>query len=368
MIDFELPPELVVLEETTREIARSRLAPEERRLEAEGVDTDLRRLFSEVGLAAIELPEALGGAALGALARCVVLEELGAGDPGAALALDPLGPAAYVLDEFGGDALARLGAPLLETPGARAVLVYDSRPRLAERDVRVDGTLPWIPSDRVDLLVVLEMERAYAVREGLELTPLRGAGLRAAGASALRLVAAPILESWVSTPAARRAHARTRLYVASLLVGVMRRALDYARDYALERVAFGRPIAHHQAMAFLLTDLTMAVEACRSLVREAAWRLDQGHDAVSACASAHLECCEQAMVVTPNAIQILGGHGFMMDHPVEKFMRDARALTLLYGGVDPARDDAARDLERATLPIALVPEAAWTGQGEAGAG
>ena len=340
VIDFEPSDELTLLQETAREIATQRLQAVERRLESEGIDDGLRQLFAEVGLARVDLPEALGGAALGALARCLVLEELGAGDAGAALALDPLGPAGYVLAEFGGpdgDALVRLGGPLLAEPGARAVLVYDDRPRLRERGGRVSGIVPWVPARRVDLLVVLELERAYVVREGIETVALRGAGLRAAGASELRLDEAPVLESWVSTPATRRAHARVRLHTAALLVGVMRRALDYARDYALGRVAFGRPIAHHQAMAFLIADLTMALSACRALVQEAAWRIDQGDPAVEACASAHLECCEQAMVVTSNAIQILGGHGFMQDHPVEKSMRDARALTLLHGGADPAR-------------------------------
>jgi alkylation response protein AidB-like acyl-CoA dehydrogenase len=363
VIDFALEPEVALLQQTARELARDRLAPAERRHEAErGVDDALRAVFDEVGLARVELPEAAGGAALGARARAGVLEELGAGDAGAALALDPLGPAAYVLEELAGaEALAAWVDPLLAEPGARAVLVYDHRPRLHEQGGRVTGRFPWVPADRVDLLVVLEMERAYAVREGIALEPVRGAGLRAAGASELRLDGAPVADSWVSTPATRRAHARARVYVASLLVGVMQRAFEYSRDYALERVAFGRPIAHHQALAFLIADLATAVEGCRALVHDAAWRLDRGDDAVEACAGAFVECCEQAMFVTPNAIQLLGGHGFMQDHPVEKFMRDARALTLLLGGVDAAREDSGRDLADAAVPLALtLGEGSWT--------
>ena len=86
-----------------------------------------------------------------------------------------------------------------------------------------------------------------------------------------------------------------------------------------------------------------AVESVRALVHEAAWRLDAGaaaEDAAEACASAFVEAAEQAMFVTPNGVQVLGGHGFMQDYPVEKWMREARALGLLRGGVDAAREDA----------------------------
>jgi len=363
LIDFAASSEVTLLQQTARALAHDRLAPAERRREAErSVDPALRALFEEVGLARLELPEALGGAALGALARALVLEELGAGDPGAALALDPLGPAAYVLEELGGhEALCTYGAPLLAKPGARAVLIHDRRPQLRDRGGSVRGRFPWVPSDRVDLLVVLEMERGYVVREGIELEPLRGAGLRAAGASELRLENAPIAESWVSTPATRRAHARARLYVASLLVGVLRRACEYSRDYALEREAFGRPIAHHQALAFLIADMATAVDGCRLLVHDAAWRLDQGDAALEPCAAAFVECSEQALFVTPNALQLLGGHGFMQDHPVEKFMRDARSLSLLLGGVDAAREESGRDLGELRGPVALgLGETSWT--------
>ena len=210
--------------------------------------------------------------------------------------------------------------------------------------VRAHGELRWVPADRVDLLVVLERERVYVLREGLVCEPVRGAALGAAGASAVRIDASPLLAEWVSTPGARRTLALARLRVAALLLGVMRQAAEFSRHYARERVAFGKPIAHHQALAFLIADMAAAVDAARLLVREAAWRLDAGIPGEEACAAAFVEAVEASMFVTPNAIQILGGHGFMRDYPVEKYFRDARALGLLLGGVDAARDDAGRDL------------------------
>jgi len=362
-IDFELPHELTLVQETARAFARDHLRPRDREFEnARAVAPHVHRLYRDLGLAALELPEALGGAALGALARTLVNEEFAAADAGAALALDPLGPALYPLIAFGGDEALRAHAlPLLERVGARAVLVLDLLPRLQTLGGRARGTLPWVPADRVDLLVVLERERAYVVREGLQLTRLRGAGLRAAGASELRVDGAAQPADWVSTPRARWALAHARLYVASLLVGVMRAAAEFSRSYAMERVAFGRPIAHHQALAFLISDMASAVDGARLLVQEAAWRLDRASepaaepepDGVEACATAFLEAAESALFVTPNAVQILGGHGFMQDYPVEKWMREARVLSLLLGGVDAAREDAGRALLGDSAPLAL---------------
>jgi alkylation response protein AidB-like acyl-CoA dehydrogenase len=348
MIDFALPDELLLIQQTAREFAEAELRPRDRQFEKErGVSDDVRRRFDEIGLARVELPERLGGAGLGALARALILEELAAADAGAALALDPLGPALYPLREFGGEkALDRFAVPVLEQPGARAMLCWDAVPRIRETRGRASGTLPWVPADRVDLLVILEKERAYTLTEGIRCEPLRGAGLRAAGASELHLEDAPIGASWVNTPHAQRTLAHTRLYATALLVGVTRASAEYSRAYAIEREAFGRPIAHHQALAFLIADMASAVEGARLLLWEAAWRLDHGEPAAEACASAFLEASEQAMFVTPNGLQILGGHGFMQDYPVEKYMREARTLSLLFGGVDLARDDAGRDVVR----------------------
>lgn len=363
MIDFDLAPELELLRETARAFGVERLRRRDREFEAaRGPDPATRAAAEEIGLAAAGWPESLGGAGLGALARSVVLEELAAADPGAALALDPLGPALHAIAELGAEPALRVwAAPLLARPGARAWLAWNGEGRVALRDGRAAGRLPWVPADRLDLLVVLDRDGAVVLDTDLRLTPLRGAGLRAAGASEVTLDGAPVRAWWVHPRGARRALARARLDVAALLVGVSRAAAEFSREYALGRVAFGRPIAHHQALAFLIADLASAVDAARLLVHDAALHLDAGEDAVGACAAAFVEAAEQALFVTPNAVQILGGHGFMQDYPVEKWMREARALGLLHGGVDAAREDAGRELLHDDAPLALVPGAAGPG-------
>jgi alkylation response protein AidB-like acyl-CoA dehydrogenase len=362
LLELELGDELELVRATAREIADAELRPVHRACERDrAVGASARAAFAEIGFATLEWPDALGGSALGALARFLVLEELGAADAGAALALDPLGPALYPLLELGGEAaLRRWGEPVAAEAGARAVLVWNgpgSRAALADDGASISGRVPWVPADRVDLVVVLDTTGAAVIDGGAALEPLRGAGLRAAGASELTLRSAPVRERWRDPAAAARALARARLYASALLVGVMREAADYSRQYAVERVAFGRPIAHHQALAFLIADMAAAVDMARLVGWDAAWRLDEGLPACEPCATAFAEAAEQAMFVAPNGVQILGGHGFMQDYPVEKWMREARALGLLLGGVDAAREDAGRELVASGPPAALT----WEG-------
>ncbi len=350
MIDFDLTDELGLIRDTAREYADDHLRPALRDHEAERrVGAAARAAFAEIGLATLEWPESVGGSELGALARFVVLEELGAGDAGAALALDPLGSALYPLLECGGaQAVARFGVPRVEgRVKGRAALVCCGEGQRTGLDVSgetVSGTIPWVPDDAPSLLVLLDESGASVIEAGFRAEPTRGGGLRACGAAGLRLEDAPVVARYDDAAGAGRALARARLYASALLVGVARESAEYSRNYAIDRIAFGKPIAHHQALAFLIVDMATAVDSARALGWDAAWRLDAGHSGEEACASAFVEASEQAMFVTPNGLQILGGHGFMMDHPVEKMMREARALSLLFGGIDAARDTATLEL------------------------
>jgi alkylation response protein AidB-like acyl-CoA dehydrogenase len=355
VFDFEPGEELELLQKTARELAAEHLRPKLRAAEAAlAPDAGAQAAYADIGLAGLELPVTLDGAGLGPLARVLVNEELGAGDPGAGLALDRLGPALYPLLELGGeDALRAHALPLLEAEGARAALIVAGDCVLDIADDAISGDVAWLPASRVDLLVVLQQEGALLVRDGITVESVKGAGLRAAGACSLRMRRAPIAARFPGANAVQRALARARLYVASLLVGVLREAAEYSRAYALERVAFGKPIAHHQALAFLITDMHSAVEGARLLLLDAAFRAERGLPCAAEAASAFVEAVEASRLVGPAAVQILGGHGFMQDHPVEKYMREARALGLLLGGVDAAREQAGALLSATELPVEL---------------
>ena len=114
-------------------------------------------------------------------------------------------------------------------------------------------------------------------------------------------------------------------------VGIARAAFEYATDYANERRAFGKPLIAKQGVSFKLADMAMQVEASRLLVWRAAAALDAGEDAGLLGSYAKAFAADAAMSVTTDAVQVLGGAGIMRDHPVEKWMRDAKVLQIVEG-------------------------------------
>jgi acyl-CoA dehydrogenase len=132
--------------------------------------------------------------------------------------------------------------------------------------------------------------------------------------------------------------------VAALSVGVARAALEYALVYAKERQQFGAPIINNQGIAFMLADMAMKVEAARLLTWQAAWMADQGLKVTDKSAMAKCFASDTAMEVTTNAVQILGGYGYMKDYPVEKLMRDAKLLQIYEGTNQIQRMVIAREL------------------------
>jgi alkylation response protein AidB-like acyl-CoA dehydrogenase len=359
MFTLSAGDELELIVETARRLAEEELVPRLREAEAaRNVAAELRQSWEEIGLAGLELPVELDGAGMGCLARALVNEELAAGDAGAALALDPYGPALTALLEVGGTSAASALAQAIGSGGDRALLLMEEDARIEVAGDTVEIEAAWVPADAAAALVVMHGDEALLVRDGFELEPVRGAGLRAAGASALRASRAPIAARWAGADGVVRARARARLYHASLLLGVMRAACDFSADYAQQREAFGRPIGHHQALAFLIVDMRMALDAARLVVHEAAWRVDAGLPCAAEAASAWAECIEASRAIGPNGVQILGGHGFMADYPVEKHMREARALGLLCGGFDASIQEAGAALCSSSRPLALGVEGA----------
>ena len=132
--------------------------------------------------------------------------------------------------------------------------------------------------------------------------------------------------------AAMRTFELTRPGVGAQALGIARAAYEYALDYAKDRVAFGRAIVENQAIAFTLADMRTEIDAARLLVWRAAWmgRTGQRFDAAEGSMS-KLKASEVAVDVTGKAVQILGGAGFVTDHPVERWYRDAKVYTIFEG-------------------------------------
>lgn len=126
--------------------------------------------------------------------------------------------------------------------------------------------------------------------------------------------------------------ASMRVATGATAVGVANAAFEYSMNYAKEREAFGVMIAQKQAIAFMLAEMRTEIEASRLLLWEAAWKLDQGKDdAFTEAYLAATGAADMAMMVTDRAVQILGGHGYIREHPVEMWMRNGRGFAMFTG-------------------------------------
>jgi len=122
-----------------------------------------------------------------------------------------------------------------------------------------------------------------------------------------------------------------RINIGAIVVGVAQAAFETATAYAREREQFGKAISEFQGIQFMLADMAMKVEAARLLVYEAAYKFDQGQNASMAASMAKCFATDVAMEVTTNAVQVLGGAGYVRDYPVERYMRDVKVAQIFEG-------------------------------------
>jgi alkylation response protein AidB-like acyl-CoA dehydrogenase len=135
-----------------------------------------------------------------------------------------------------------------------------------------------------------------------------------------------------------------RVNIGAIAVGVAQAAFEVARSYACQRAQFGRPIGAFQGIQFILADMAMQIEAARLLVYEAAYKLDQGQNASMYASMAKCFATDIAMEVTTNAVQVLGGAGYVRDYPVERYMRDVKVAQIFEGTNQIQRIVIARSL------------------------
>jgi len=323
------------------------LAAKIRDTEKSGLSAELRSATEEMGLGVVHLPEAAGGAGLGLVTSVLLEEEIAAGDPAAAFALGGTGSFALALSELApdraGDALRKPAAVAFGEP-------RPNRDRAGLSTVFKDGKLHGekayvLGADRAERFVVFAQVDeskgydgigAFLVEKGAGVTitaRARTLGLDAASFGGVKLdgAAATALGTKDFRRATLRFFAKHALLVAARCVGLSRAAFEVTRAYVEQRRAFGKPVAHFQAVAFTVADRAMDVEASRALVHRAAWLWDEKQDenaALLATARAVANAHQTAMRCGDDGVQLHGGAGFMRDYAVEKYMRDAKQLSL----------------------------------------
>jgi acyl-CoA dehydrogenase len=331
-----------------------------------------------LGLTSFMLPEELGGGGLtDCVTGCVVQEELSHGCAGIGNLITSNGFFAEPLLALGDDAQQRRWIEPLagERPPLTALATTEPEAGSDAASIRttarrdgdgyvISGQKSWISNGGVSEFVVVfaTVEPGSGYRgitafvlesgdEGLSWgAPMRKMGQRA-------IVNTELFLDEVRVPADRRlgdegqgfrglmeTFDRSRVTLGASATGLARAALEYATDYARERVQFGRPIAEHQAVAFRLAEMALRVDASRLLVWRAARMLDAGERATKEAAMAKLHASETAMWCTWAALQTLGGWGYSREHPVEKWMRDAKLEEIEEGTSDIQRMVIARGL------------------------
>jgi alkylation response protein AidB-like acyl-CoA dehydrogenase len=358
MFGFEPSDEQKTLVESVRRFA-------DRELRASAHESDERSALpaalleagAQLALLPASLPEAYGGfGERSAVTGALFAEELAWGDLSGALAL--LAPALVALpvllagtDEqkrerlpaFCGDHFMPGSAALLEPRQGFDPRVLQARAQRVNGGYLLEGVKCNVPfAAEAEWMVVYASDEgataAFLVRRGTEGLHVgereQNMGLRALPLYKVELrgcLVPSALRLDGAGGAMERILGSSRVALAALAVGQARAAYDYALEYAKSRTAFGEAIAQRQAIAFMLAEMATEIEAARLLVWEAAWTLDQGGDGTREGLLAKTFTDDMVLAVTDRAVQILGGHGYIRDHPVEMWLRNGRAFAVMEG-------------------------------------
>lgn len=377
MIDFSLSEDLRDIQARARKFAQEEILPIAAEYDRKAeVPPGIVQKAKAAGLLNVTIPKEYGGMSYGALQSAMIAEELGAACAGISitilvngLALTPimlfgneeqkekfLRPvaegaklAAFCLTEReagsdagsikttalpDGDDLVINGQKCFVTSGSLASVLVVFAQTDPERGARGVSTIV-VPADTPGIRVVKVEDKmgqrasntAELAFENVRVPQANLLGKRGRGFG----IALETLDFG-------------RSGVAALSVGLARAALEHATKYAKERQQFGAPIINNQAVAFMLADMATKIEAARLLTWQAAWSADQGIKATAKSAMAKCFASDTAMQVTTDAVQILGGVGYMKDNPVEKLMRDAKLLQIYEGTNQIQRMVIARQL------------------------
>jgi len=377
VIDFSLSDRLLEIQARAREFAQEEILPIAAEYDRKAeVPPDIAKKAKAAGLLNVTIPKEYGGMSYGALESAIVAEEMGAACAGISitilvngLALTPIVIAGneeqkekFLRPVAEGAKLASFCLTEREAGSDAASIKTTALPD--GDDFVINGGKCFITSGGLaEIMTVFALTNpdrgprgvsaivVPADTPGISVTKVEDKmGQRASNTVELAFENVRVPQSNLLSkpgrgfPIALQTLDFGRSGVAALSVGVARAALEYATAYAKERRQFGAPIIANQGIAFILADMATKVEAARLLTWQAAWNADQGKKATGKSAMAKCFAADTAMSVTTDAVQVLGGVGYMKDRPVEKLMRDAKLLQIYEGTNQIQRMVIARQL------------------------
>jgi alkylation response protein AidB-like acyl-CoA dehydrogenase len=337
--------------------------------------------LADAGFMGLCVPEDYGGAEMDFLSYCLLIEEISRADAGVGVTLavhTSAGTLPIVM--FGTEEqkvrwvppLARgerIGCFALTEPetGSDASAIQ-ARAEKVEGGYRISGHKQWVTNGRIAGTMILFALAEGGAREGVTafIVPMDAEGIsfgkHAEKMGVISATTDDVLFDNVFVPDEDRLGEEGRglrvalgtldagrIGIAAQAVGIAEAAFRYAAQYAAGRTTFGKPIAEHQAIAFKLADMQTRIRAARLLIYEAAWMKDQEMPHGEAGARAKLYASQVANEVAYEAVQVLGGRGYMKDHPVERYYRDAR-VTEIYEGTS--------EIQRLVISRAILREQA----------
>src|SRR5450830_1570692 len=365
MLSFEPSEEQAMVTETIASFATDQMDPASREMdEACAVSPDIVKTGWELEIISSSVPEEYGGFGEGpsALTGVMAYEELAHGDLSAALHLCSPTVTAYtvllegteeqkqaVLPSMCGEAFNASGAALVEPRFSFDASAPATRATRDGEEYVLKGQKCLVPlAADSDNLLVFATTNPGAGFAGVDafLVPRSADNLgrseREKNMGLKALATYEVSLNDVRVPLAGKVGggsgidyldlvSRSRLALAAMAVGVMRRAAEHSRDYAKERIAFGEPIGSRQAIAFMIAEMFIEVDASRILLWEAAWKCDRGDEYAKDAALAKNYAAEKCMKVCDGAVQVMGGHGYVRDNPPELWFRNSRAFYALEG-------------------------------------
>ena len=362
---FDLTPddEQKMIVQTVSEFAEEVMRPAARAAdEAASYPTDLVAKATELGITAINVPEDFEGIAAhrAAVTNVLVAEALAYGDMGLALpilapggvasALTHWGSAdqqATYLKEFAGDNVPQACVAIAEPHALFDPTALKTTAVRTPSGYRLDGVKSLVPAAaNAELFIVaaqLNGKPALFIVEsssqGVTVTADPSMGIRAAALGQVELdrvtvpLSARLGEDGATDGDYSEAVALSRLGWAALAVGTSHAVLDYVVPYVKERHAFGEPIAHRQAVAFMCANIAIEFDGLRLITWRGASRADQGLPFAREAALAKRLGTDKGMQIGLDGVQLLGGHGYTKEHPVERWYRDLRAIGVAEGVV-----------------------------------
>ncbi|SPD75124.1 Butyryl-CoA dehydrogenase [uncultured Desulfobacterium sp.] len=363
--DYSLTNEQNMVRDTVRRMAQEKIAPLAAEVDDTGVfPTAITDQFKELGLFGLAFPESYGGSDMGILSSALVLEEIGrVCSSSAIVCAAPIITGRLIL-EYGGDDQKNSFLPrivsgdltatiaLFETDAGSDPEKISAYAEKTGKQYIINGRKGLVDlADKAGLIIVFARAKNSGVNKGISAfliekdtaswaieRTVEKMGATAVHACDLAFEDCPVPEKGrlgeegSGREIAVRASGLNCILTAARGLGIAQAALDYSLNYTQERVQFGRPISSFQGIQFMLADMATLVETGRCLVYKACAEVDRGQaEGYYLGAMAKCFVSDVAMKVSTDAIQLLGGYGYMKDHPVERMMRDAKLTQLAEG-------------------------------------